>query len=178
MDKTYLFTSDRLGFRPWDTEDVHDFHIVNSDPAVMKHFPKTLSEEETAAIIERFQQHYKLHGHCYFAPDLLANGECIGFIGLGTQDFPADFTPCVDIGWRLKKAHWGKGYATEGAKACLTFGWEQLGLEEIYAIAVEQNHPSIRVMEKIGMGYHGHFFHPKLVDFPHLQRCVVYQIGK
>ncbi|MEL6142471.1 MAG: GNAT family N-acetyltransferase, partial [Bacteroidota bacterium] len=90
----------------------------------------------------------------------------------------ADFTPCIDIGWRLKKAHWGNGYATEGAQACLEYAWNKLDAVEIYAIAVEQNLPSIRVMQKIGMSYYGHFYHPNLAEYPHLHKCVAYRIEK
>lgn len=176
--RPYLFTSERLGFRAWRTADLEDFHAVNSDPKVMEHFPATLSKAETAAFIERLQQHQLEHGHCYFATEELATGSLIGFIGLAYQGYEAYFTPCVDIGWRLRHSAWGKGYATEGAKACLAYGFNKLGLEEIFAVAVQPNTPSIRVMEKIGMRYDKAFKHPALAAYPALETCVVYRIGK
>ncbi|MEL7159148.1 MAG: GNAT family N-acetyltransferase, partial [Bacteroidota bacterium] len=84
------------------------------------------------------------------------------------------FTPCTDIGWRLHPDVWGQGYAPEGARACLEFGFKDIGLDEIVSVAVAQNKPSIRVMEKIGMTYRSEFDHPALAEHPKLERCVVF----
>ncbi|MEM6772576.1 MAG: GNAT family N-acetyltransferase, partial [Bacteroidota bacterium] len=86
------------------------------------------------------------------------------------------FTPCTDIGWRLHPDVWGQGLATEGARACLDFAFGELGLDQVVAVAVKQNAPSIRVMEKLGMEYDLEFIHPALVESPRLSRCVLYTI--
>ncbi|MEM9931038.1 MAG: GNAT family N-acetyltransferase [Bacteroidota bacterium] len=172
----YLFTSDRLGFRNWTMNDLDDLYEMNSTPQVMRHFPATQRREECEAFILRAQRHFQEHGFNYYAVDHLASQECIGFTGLARQTYTAPFTPCTDIGWRLKEAHWGHGYATEGAKACLLHAKHELGLNEIFAVAVKQNEASINVMRKIGMQYHGNFFHPALKDHPELAECVVYRI--
>lgn len=88
----------------------------------MKHFPKPLTLIETKNFIYRLQNHFDTHGYNYFATEILSSRELIGFIGLAYQDYGAEFNPSTDIGWRLKKSAWNKGYATEGAKRCLEFG--------------------------------------------------------
>lgn len=175
---SHLIITPRLGLRNWTTEDVDDLFEVNRDPEVMRYFPATQDREATAAMVDRFRRHYDQHGFTYFAVDRLDTGECIGFTGLAQQEYDAYFTPCVDIGWRLKKSSWGKGYATEAARACLDYAFASLQLDKVFAVAVEGNRPSIRVMEKIGMQFDGTFQHPALVDHPHLGDCVVYQKEK
>lgn len=170
-------TSRRLSFRNWTSADLDDFHEVTGDPEVMAHFPKTLSREETKEFIERLRQRYLSDGFTYFAVERKDTGKLIGFIGLAKQTYPASFTPCVDIGWRLNRAHWGQGFATEGARACLEFARDQLKLKEIYSIAVAQNLPSIHVMKKIGMVYDHHFFNDALKDYPAIETCALYRIA-
>lgn len=174
----YLFTSERLGFRTWRLEDISPLSRINSDQDVMEHFPSILSEPQTAAFIERMQDQQRINGHSYFATELLYTGEFIGFIGLGLKDFEADFTPCVDIGWRIAKAHWNKGYATEGALRNVQYAFEVLELDTVYSLAPELNLPSIQVMKKIGMNYRNPFKHPQLLDFPLLEDCVSYQLSR
>ncbi|MDW7693346.1 GNAT family N-acetyltransferase [Flammeovirgaceae bacterium SG7u.111] len=173
--KTYLFTSERLGFRNWEESDIAPFHELNSDRAVMEFFPKLPSLAESKAFVERMKGMYEERGYCYFAVDLLKTQKFIGFIGIAYQDYAADFTPCVDIGWRLAKLAWGKGYATEGAKACLEVAFEKFGLEEVYSLAPAVNLRSTAVMEKIGMEKQEYFNHPKLEDYPSLKKCVLYR---
>jgi ribosomal-protein-alanine N-acetyltransferase len=103
-----------------------------------------------------------------------------GFIGLAIPSFTAHFTPCVEIGWRLAAEHWGRGYATEGARAVLTLGFESLALPEIVSFTTVENHPSRRVMERIGMSRNpaDDFDHPALPEGHCLQRHVLYRIGR
>ena len=119
----------------------------------------------------------KNKGYCYYAVEILGTKDLIGFIGIAYQDYEADFTPCIDIGWRLTTSVWGKGYATEGAKACLDHAFQQLAVDKIYAVAPITNIPSIHVMQKIGMQPVKTFHHPRLTNFPPLRQCVLYQIN-
>ncbi|WP_224999990.1 GNAT family N-acetyltransferase [Cesiribacter sp. SM1] len=176
--KSYLFTSQRLGFRNWRQADLQPMAALNADPEVMAYFPGTASEEETYRFIERMQQQYAERGFCYFAVDKLEDGEFIGFIGLSEQNYQAYFTPCTDIGWRLKKSAWGQGFATEGAKACLDYTFSRLGLEKVYAVAPLVNTPSENVMKKIGMQPLKTFMHPLLLQDERLRECMVYMIDK
>ena len=172
----YLFTSARLGFRTWDKADLEPMTAINTDHAVMEFFPDVQNEVQTAGFITQMQTQWAERGYCYYAVDELTTGNLIGFIGLSYKAFEADFTPCVDIGWRLATAYWHKGYATEGAKRCIAYGTEVLGLTEIYAIAPAINTRSVAVMIKAGMHLYSNFAHPLLADHPHLQPCVAYKV--
>ena len=176
MTKKYLFTSARLGFRNWSTPDQERLIAINQDPQVMAHFPSLLTQEETRAFIRRMQSKFGEKGYCYFAVDTLDSGSFIGFIGLSDQEFNAPFTPCVDIGWRLARNAWGKGYATEGAKRCLEYAFKELGLKTILSHCPVVNTPSWNVMEKIGMRRTGTFKHPILQGYPQLETCYFYEI--
>jgi RimJ/RimL family protein N-acetyltransferase len=178
LKKEYLFKSERLGFRNWTEKDVTEFSVINADLEVMKHFPKPLTKKETSKYITRLQNHYQENGYNYFATEILKTGELIGFIGLAYQDYETDFTPATDIGWRLKKNSWGNGYATEGAKKCLEFAFNELNLDKIFSICTEQNTKSENIMQKIGMEKRGKFNHPKLKEYPEYQKCISYEITK
>jgi RimJ/RimL family protein N-acetyltransferase len=172
----YLFRSQRLGFRLWKPEDLGPLHAMCSDSEVMRYFPKVYSLEESQQFIKRMQSLYSDHGHCFYATDRLDTGSFIGFIGFSRQTFLADFTPCVDIGWRLDKAHWNQGFASEGAKRCLEYARRKLPLTEVYSMAPSINLPSISVMQKIGMKRIGHFLHPELEGHPTLEKLDLYKI--
>ena len=176
--KKHLYTSERLGFRNWSLTDLEQLSAMNSDPKVMEFFPKVYSKEESKDFILRMQSHFNKYDYCYFAVDHLIDKEFIGFIGLCFQDYEAFFTPCVDIGWRLKKSSWNAGYATEGALATLDYAFNKLSLESVYSIAPEINLKSQKIMRKIGMKKLGLFKHSKLKETPNLQTCVVYEIKK
>lgn len=174
----YIFTSERLGFRNWRADDADWFHRINSNTEVMRHFPKTYTLPQTEQLIERMQQQFNKHQFCYFAVEILATKENIGFIGLCEQTYEIDFNPSVDIGWRIHPDFWHKGYATEGAKACLHYGFEHCNLPKIVSVATKNNTPSISVMQKIGMQKVKEFKHPLLVDYPDLEDCVLYEVTK
>jgi RimJ/RimL family protein N-acetyltransferase len=105
----------------------------------------------------------------------LETKELIGTIGLGWKTFESDFTPCVDIGWRIGKKFWNQGLATEGASACLNFA-QQKQITEVLSMASIENTASIQVMKKIGMSFWKEFDHPELKDFTDIQRCSLYRI--
>ncbi len=102
--KEYLFSSERLGFRNWKTEDAAIMAEINADKEVMEFFPAIQTKDQTLLFIERMQKEFSEKGFCYFAVDHLKTNELIGFIGIHEQTFEADFTPCIDIGWRLKRS--------------------------------------------------------------------------
>lgn len=174
--KKYLFTSSRLGFRTWSKSDYHAMTSISADPQVMRYFPAAATQEQTTAFIERMKEQFKIRGYCYYAVDLLDSNQFIGFIGFSYQDFKSDYTPFVDIGWRLSSKFWGQGLATEGAKACLNYGFKVLNLKEVYAIAPQINEKSWHIMEKIGMHKAAEFIHPKLEGSIELENVVLYKI--
>jgi RimJ/RimL family protein N-acetyltransferase len=178
MNNDYIFKSSRLGFRNWTSKDIEPLHLMCSDSDVMEFFPDIWSLNQTKDFIKRMQESYTKNGYCYFAVDILESKEFIGFIGLSLQNFEADFTPCIDIGWRLKKTAWEKGFATEGAKACLNFGFNHLDLKSIIAIAPEINSKSQHVMKKIGMTQSIQFSHPAIKKENPLNKCILFKISK
>ena len=172
----YIFISDRLGFRNWTSEDLTEFANINASPEVMEFFPKPLTQTETAEFIDRLQNHYEKNGYNYFATEIIETGELIGFIGLAYQEYETEFNPATDIGWRLKRTAWGKGYATEGAKRCLEFAFKDLKLDRVISTCTVNNIKSENVMKKIGMKKKGEFNHPRLSEFPDFEKCIWYEI--
>lgn len=173
---SYLFQSARLGFRNWKQVDLQPFASICADPEVMQYFPSTLTLEQVEPLFQRLQEHYEEHGFTYFAVDRLDQSKFIGFIGLAKQSWESEFTPCVDLGYRLARSQWGHGFATEGAKACLKAGFEMYGLEQIFAFTPDLNLPSQKVMQKIGMRYAGELQHPKIDDDSRFKHCVAYSM--
>jgi RimJ/RimL family protein N-acetyltransferase len=177
-DENYLFTSQRLGFRNWLNSDIEKMDEINSDEKVMEFFPNLISHDQTIEFILRMQKQFSEKGYCYFAVDLLETNEFIGCIGLSYQQFESEFTPCIDIGWRIKSNQWNKGFATEGAKRCLDFAFNDLKLEKVNAIAPKINLKSEIIMKKIGMSKILEFDHLLLLEHERLLKCNVYEIKK
>jgi RimJ/RimL family protein N-acetyltransferase len=175
MSSIFLETP-RLILRQWTIADHEPYIQLNKDNDVMEFFPSTQTDEETRAQIERLSTHIDQHGYGFFAVERKDNHEFIGFIGLSHPRFESYFTPCVEIGWRISKANWNQGFATEAAKACLNFGFNQLGLDTIYSFTSVHNVRSEKVMIKIGMEKTGEFDHPLLEDGHFLQKHVLYKI--
>ena len=172
--------TERLCLRRWLPSDRAPFAALNADPRVMEYFPAPLSRHESDALVTRIEAHFAEHGFGLWAVEIPHVVPFAGFIGLAIPRFTAHFTPCVEIGWRLAAAHWGQGYATEGARAVLRFGFETLGLNEIVSFTVPANHRSRRVMERIGMSHHpvDDFDHPALPAGHPLRRHVLYRCAR
>ncbi|CCB86793.1 hypothetical protein PUV_18430 [Parachlamydia acanthamoebae UV-7] len=157
--------TERLILRPWQDSDLTAFAALNADPRVREFFPGLLSREESDNSVKLASDHIARCGWGFWAASLIETGEFIGFIGLEDVYFQAHFTPAVEIGWRLAFNHWGKGYATEGAKAALKYGFETLRLDQIVSFSTMGNMCSRHVMEKIGM------HHRTQDDFDHPNWC-------
>jgi RimJ/RimL family protein N-acetyltransferase len=143
----------------------------------MEFFPSIKTKKETLAQIERFTQHIIRYGYGFFAVERKDNRQFIGFTGLSNPGFESYFTPCVEIGWRLSKSHWGQGFATEAAEACLEYGFNTLGIKEIYSFTSVHNVRSEQVMIKTGMVKQGFFEHPQIEEGHFLKQHVLYKAG-
>jgi RimJ/RimL family protein N-acetyltransferase len=174
----YILETARLGLRSWREADLPSFADLNRDARVMEYFPKLLSVQETRQLVERINGHMKQHGFGVWATEIKSTGEFIGFVGLMVPRFQAPFTPCVEIGWRLAYNFWGNGYASEAAKECLRYGFDQLQLPEIVSFTSKLNERSIKVMLNIGMKYRGEFEHPLLEPGSCLKTHVLYVKNK
>jgi ribosomal-protein-alanine N-acetyltransferase len=111
-----------------------------------------------------------------YAVDRLDSNEFIGFIGFWHPSFESNFTPCIEIGWRIKQKEWNNGFATEGASRCLKFGFDDLKFSEILSLTSKVNLKSERIMKKIGMHKWGEFEHPNITDGNRLKTHIVYKI--
>jgi RimJ/RimL family protein N-acetyltransferase len=173
-------TTERLCLRAWRESDRAPFAALNADPAVMQFFVAPFTREQSDALIERIEAHVRDHGFGLWAVELRAELRFLGFVGLAATAFPAPFTPCVEIGWRLARDAWGRGYASEAARAALRFGFETLAPDEIVAYTVPANLRSRHVMDRIGMqrDEHGDFDHPGVPDGHPLRRHLLYRLSR
>ncbi|MEI5522248.1 GNAT family N-acetyltransferase [Streptomyces brasiliscabiei] len=142
--------TDRLLLRDWRESDLDPWAALNADPEVREHFPELLTREQSEASAARFQKDLDLRGWGWWAVEVRATGEFIGFAGLDPVDDDMPFTG-VEAGWRLARTAWGHGYATEAGRAALAFGFERLRLPEILAVTTAANLRSQAVMRRLGM---------------------------
>ncbi len=176
--------TERLVLRRWQPEDRAHFAEMNADPAVMEFFPSMLTRSESDALAERFDAEFDVRGDGVFAVEVTGGEGFVGFVGLhaftSEEPSPLPFAPGVEVGWRLAHAVWGRGYAPEAARACLSFGFDELHLDEIVSFTSVVNERSRQVMRKIGMRRDpaDDFDHPR-VPVGHLLRPhVLYRIGR
>jgi ribosomal-protein-alanine N-acetyltransferase len=174
-----LFTP-RLHLRRWRDEDREPFQAINADPRVMEFMPAPLSAQQSDGLIARIEQHFDRLGFGAFAAELLEDKSLIGFIGLNIPSFFAPFMPAVEIGWRLSAGYWGRGLATEGARAVVDHAFNTLQLDSLVSFTVPENLRSRRVMEKLGMTHDSadNFDHPSLPDGHPLRRHVLYRLHR
>ena len=137
--------TERLRLRRWREGDREPFAALNTNPVVMEHFPALTSRSESDAMVDRIEAHFDRRGFGLWAVEVRGGAPFVGFVGLWTPMFEAHFTPAVEVGWRLARAHWGHGYATEAARAAVDYGFEELELEEIVAFTVPGNFYQIGV---------------------------------
>jgi ribosomal-protein-alanine N-acetyltransferase len=168
----------RLVLRSWRDSDRGPFAALNADPRVMEHFPKALTRGESDAMVDRMNAAINTRGFGFWAVEVQASEELIGFVGLSVPTFEAPFMPCVEIGWRIAFEHWGKGFATEGARASLDAAFGELGLPEVVSFTTTTNDRSKRVMERLGMRHdeRDDFDHPAIAEGHPLRRHVLYRI--
>jgi RimJ/RimL family protein N-acetyltransferase len=144
----------------------------------MEFMPKRLSRSESDLLFDRFEDHFRKHSFGLYALESREDHTFIGYLGLTIPTFTAHFTPCVEIGWRLSAAHWGRGLATEGALAVVKRAFEVMNLDQLVSFTAPANIRSRRVMEKIGMTYNPaeDFDHPNLPEGHPLRRHVLYRL--
>lgn len=176
--ETPTLETDRLRLRPWRATDIDELARMSADPDVMRYFPSVCNRQECEAMFDRIIRHFADHGFGMWAVEIPGRAEFAGMIGLMVPRFEAHFTPCVEVGWRLAAEHWRQGYATEGARAALQYGFQQMHLEEIVAMTAVQNVPSRRVMEKLNMTHDplDDFDHPMVDAASPVRRHVLYRL--
>jgi ribosomal-protein-alanine N-acetyltransferase len=173
-------TTGRLVLRPWRDDDLAPFAALNADLRVMEFFPAVLSRAESDGLVARIRLHMETHGFGLWAVEVPGVAPFIGFVGLMTVPPALPFAPAVEVGWRLAREHWGRGYATEAARAAVEFGFGVLRLEEIVSFTTERNRPSRAVMERLGMVHSPaeDFEHPSIPAGHALRPHVLYRLSR
>jgi RimJ/RimL family protein N-acetyltransferase len=153
---------------------------MNADPRVMEFMPGCLEAPESDRLVDRIGRHFAVYGFGLYAVELRADHTFAGYIGLSVPDFDAPFMPAIEIGWRLAFEHWGKGFATEGAREVIRHAFETLGLKELVSFTAPSNLRSIRVMQKLGMTHEAidDFEHPNLNPGHRLRPHVLYRLAR
>ncbi len=176
----FALRTERLLLRRWRDEDLEPFAALNTDPEVMRYFPRLLDRETTATIIENMEAHTEKYGFGYWPIEVPGVAPFIGFVGLMITPFQAPFTPCIETAWRLARPYWGRGYAIEGATATLMFAFEHLPMDEVVAFAVPENQRSLRLIKRLGMvrRLEDDFDHPGVEEGSPLRRHHLYRMSR
>lgn len=167
--------TDRLLLRRWRDGDREPFASLNEDAEVMRFFPAPLDRAQSDGLAARADALFDAYGYGLWALERLDTGEFIGFTGLAPMPEGIPGAGGVEVGWRLARAAWGQGFATEAAGAALAFAFTELGLAEVNSIASVVNIRSRKVMERLGMHPAGEFDHPRLAPGSALRRHVRYR---
>ena len=173
-----IFTN-RLILREWRDSDVRELHRINSDPRVMEFLGQVQSQADVRSAIKRQRLHQEKFGHCFWAIELRATRQMIGFCGIqpGPKGSPLEGLP--EIGWRLARDHWHQGFASESAQAALDWYWSNRQGGAVWAITVPANARSLGLMARLGMERHHDldFDHPAVPEGSMLKRHVTYSIA-
>lgn len=160
----------RLLLRQWKTADREPLAALNADPVVMAHFPAPLTREESNAMADRCERLITDRRWGVWATEIKATGEFIGAVGLHIPRDDLPVSPCIEILWRLAKAHWRQGFATEAAQEALRVGFEVLKFPEIVSFTAPSNTRSRAVMERLGMQMDAMTFEHPGVPHGHILR--------
>lgn len=177
---TTLIETDSIRLRRWEEKDKAPFARMNADPAVMIYLGPLLTRAKSDAAIEAQLGLMDKGKPAFWAAARTEDDALLGCIGVKRVTFEAHFTPCYEIGWRLAEEHWGKGYATEGAKAALDYTFSNWDMPAIHSFTVHANIKSQAVMKRIEMRRveGGDFDHPALAKDDPLLRHVLYMIER
>ncbi len=173
-------TTPRLLMRQWREEDLDPFAAMNADPKVMEFFPAPLTRQQSDGMAERCSGLIAARGWGIWALETRDDGKFIGFLGLHTPGYDLPFTPCVEMGWRLCTAAWGKGLASEAALAAFDVGFNRLDLNEIVAFTALPNLRSQALMQRMGMTLSPdeNFDHPAVEPGSGLQEHCLYRLRR
>ena len=171
-------STERLLLRQWKDDDLLLFARMNANKEVMEYFPAILSTKESDVLAQKIRKELSEKKYGLWAVEVKGVAPFIGFVGLHYQDFPAPFTPCIEIGWRLSHEHWNKGYAFEAATKVAQYAFNDLKLEELVSFTTKGNHRSRKLMEKLGMTHdvHDDFEHSNLDEGHPLRSHVLYRL--
>lgn len=179
MKAIHTLSTTRLILREWRESDFASLYQMVSDPDVMQFFPSILSKDEAHIFFEAIQNRMNNNGWGLWACELKSTQDMIGFVGLNIPQDNFYFSPCVEIGWRLRKEFWHQGLAQEAAREVLNFGFTELNLDKIVSFTAVLNQPSQTLMQRLNMiKNRQHFDHPRLPKDHPLAEHILYELSK
>ena len=173
----------RLVLRGFTPSDRAPFAAMNADPVVMEHYPSVLTREQSDTFVDRIEATWTQRGLGLWVVQRRDSGLVVGYVGLWPVPDAVQVAigagPAVEVGWRLAASAWGQGFATEGAREAVRFGFDDLGLAEIVSFTSVGNDRSRSVMHRLGMRHDpaGDFDHPALPVGHRLRRHVLYRLA-
>jgi len=170
--------TERLLMRRWRDSDREPFAALNGDPETMRYFPSTLDRAASDAYVDLLESLFEERGYGNWALEIAATGQFIGYTGLNPMPPGVPGAGGVEVGWRLVRAAWHHGYATEAARAALGVAFDGAGLPEAWSMTAILNEPSQAVMRRLGMTEAGRFEHPKVPAGSPLRPHVLYHLAR
>lgn len=172
--------TERLILRPWTADDRAPFAAMSADPDVRRFFPTLQTRAESDRSADFLAAQFERTPYGPWAVEIPG---LVGFAGfVGPWETPPDVRPHgrVEIGWRLARTCWGRGYATEAARAALDFVFRHGGLDELVAFVVPENRASREVMDRIGLREvpDRAFDHPRVPEGHRLRRHLLYRLAR
>ena len=169
--------TDRLLLRQWRDADRDPWAALCADSEVMQFLSSNRDRATSDTAIDRWRSRIDAQGWSFWAVEIKSTSEFIGMAGLQVPAEPHPCLPCTEIGWRLARAYWGQGYASEAATRILSFAFTDLKVHEVVASTAVGNKRSSAVMQRIGMsGPEATFVHPGVPEGSHLRQHVLYRI--
>jgi RimJ/RimL family protein N-acetyltransferase len=141
----------RLSFREMTPSDLDEMAALLGDPEVMAYYPHPKSRGEALEWIDWNLRLYREHGFGLWLIELRGRSEFAGDCGLTPQE--VDGVVEIEVGYHIRPALWGRGYATEAAAACRDYARDILGLRRLIALIDPANRASQRVAEKVGLTF-------------------------
>jgi RimJ/RimL family protein N-acetyltransferase len=170
----------RLVLRTWREDDLDALAALNAHPEVMRYLGGVATRGDTEAMLARMLAHWETRGFGVWAVERREGGGVVGLVGVVVPRWQAKVTPCVEILWRFDPAVWGRGFATESARASLDDAFARHDFAEVLSFTVQANERSWRVMERLGMrrAPEDDFDHPLVAEGAPLRRHIVYRITR
>ena len=170
--------TERLLMRRWRETDREPFADLNADPLTMVYFPEPLDRAASDALVDRIERQFDLLGYGLWALEIARTAQFIGFTGLSPMPEDVPGAGGTEVGWRLTRHAWHRGYATEAARAALDVAFTGVGLTEIWSMTAVLNEPSQAVMRRLGMQEVARFEHPRLLEGHLLRPHVTYHLAQ
>ncbi len=150
MNGKSIVQTERLLIREFEEGDLDPLAAMLSDPDVMRFSVNgVMSREKSLNFLKSCMEQYQQYGYSSWTVETLEDKSFVGFVGLAVSDASGD-PKAVDIGYRLAKHYWGKGFATEATRAIVKHGFQNLGIQKITCVVIPEHDASIKVAEKIG----------------------------